>query len=117
MTKKQIDALIRAQVAADDRVALRALLIINTRQTSVEQSRGTVVEKNHVGFRISDARKFNQIIRHYQRFGHITSNMGALLRQRMPRYSKQLFEEAVRKGKYVQIAPQNWKRCIPVVKA
>ena len=87
-----VDSL-RELIKTNDAAAIRAMLLINARQTAYEQQAGVTIEKNHVGFAHCHAFLSKFAERYYQ-FGSdsLTPKMMYWIHKAMPKYAGQILK-------------------------
>lgn len=96
-TKTYTQEEIRKLVGTDDLWAVRALLAIYERQTEDEKTNHMTKHENHVGFSGIDAEILTSIAEQAKRHG-LSAKQLALVKKRMPKYSRQLYEIAQSKA-------------------
>ena len=89
----------------NDKAVIRALEVLNSRQTFDEQNSEVTKHDNGRGFRPCDARKGTNMVKWYQKTGFMTPKMIAYWRKpnakgvpRIAVYTRQLIEEAKAKA-------------------
>ena len=97
ITKAEIIELLKT----NDRAVARALVVLNRRQTPIEQNSEATINHNGVGFTPADARMGTSMAQFYLRFGHLSARQIAYWRRpnvrgvpRICKYAGQLLEEA-----------------------
>ncbi len=92
-------------LATNDRAVMRALVVLNSRQTSTEQSVESTVEQNGRGFRPCHAHMGTSMAKFYTRNGYLSQKQIAYWRapdrngsMRIGIYWRQLQEEAIAKA-------------------
>lgn len=93
-TKKARIAFIREMVATNEAWAVRALVRIYANQTAGEQSIGSTVEHNGVGFSGADSEILSSFASQVERGRKLSAKQLAIVFKRMPRYARQLMEAA-----------------------
>ena len=90
---------VRELIKTNDTAAIRAMILINTRQTIYEQQAGVTIEKNHIGFAHCHA-FLSKFVERYNQFGSdsLTPKMMFWIRRAMPKYAKQVFQIMCEKG-------------------
>lgn len=90
----------------NDKAIARALVVLNERQTSVEQSAESTINHNGVGFTPADARMGTSMAQFYARRGYLTEKQLAYWKKpnvrgvwRICKYAGQLLEIANEKAK------------------
>ena len=95
-------ATIRASIAGNDKAAVRALRVIYSYQTADEQQAADVRYHNNVGFSPVDAEFLTSLHGSLLRYGNLTQNQLIWAKKKLAHYAGQLFENAVREGRYVK---------------
>ena len=93
-------------IQTNDKALERAIVAIHNRQTPSEKVSKTTKVENARGFNAGDAflmSKFAEDLKHY---GSLTVYKRNKARQKMPKYWKQLLEDAQDKGKPVSFNPK-----------
>lgn len=85
-------------LVANDKAAVKALLVIYSRQTQSEQASMATREHNAVGFTATDAEILTSFAEQFKRKGFLSFKQMGLLKKRITKYWKQLLEEAASKG-------------------
>jgi len=82
--------MVRVKLASDLEWAKRGLLAIYSRQTATEQSAGSKIVKNDVGFTGADAEILSSFATQVKAGRALSSKQIAILFKRMPKYAGQL---------------------------
>ena len=90
MTKKELLAELKRQLARDDRWALRALTLVYRNQTADEQNAQQTIEHNGIGFSGPDAEILSSFAQQYQRRGRLSPKQMNLLKRKIPSYARQV---------------------------
>lgn len=93
-TKSRVQAL----VAGNDTAAVRALLVVYSRQTSAEQSQHATTDLNGIGFTGADAEILSSFASFFSKRGFLSPNQLAILKKKIGKYWKQLLAEIESKG-------------------
>ena len=89
---------VQSLVRRDDRAALRALLAVYSNQTPRERAYSATVEQNGLGFTGSDAPLLTRLAETYLKNGWLSEYQLGLLKERMPKYWRQLLDRAAARG-------------------
>lgn len=81
---------VQALIEANDRAAVRALLVVYGNQTASEKSSHTAAEHNGVGFSQMDAEILTSFAQFYQRAGFLSAKQMTILKKKIVRYWKQV---------------------------
>lgn len=92
---------IKQLVTTRDEAAVKALLIIYSKQTEAEKCHDHTSEDNGVGFSKVDSEILSSFAKFYERAGFLTDKQLALLKKRIGKYWKQLLRAAEEKGQMV----------------
>lgn len=92
--KKWTKDQIRDRLMFDDRWILRGLMVIYSLQTESEKSSEAVFSSNNVGFTIHDGRILTSFGKQYKSKKWLSSKQMELLREKMPKYARQLADVA-----------------------
>ena len=82
---------VRNLLLTDDEAIVKALLLINERQTADEQAAQQTRYLNHRGFRSCHG-KFSGYVAYYKHFGKLTEKQMIVLRRSMYMYAGQIFK-------------------------
>lgn len=93
-TKSRVQAL----VTTNDKAAVRALLVVYSRQTKSEQASYSTEENNGVGFTGADAEILTSFVWSYKKYGSLTVKQMALLQKKIKKYWRQLLSEIESRG-------------------
>lgn len=94
-TEPDIKTLIQTNEAAQ----LRALVLLNSKQTAHEKNLGHTAELNKVGFNKLDSALLQGFARQYKSRGFLSDRQMDILRKRLPKYSKQIFNHMLATNK------------------
>lgn len=83
---------IKEVISRSDTWAFNALKVIYEHQTEEEKVVGCTRSLNDIGFTASDSVTLTNIMDYYKRYGFITSKQLYILKQRMPKYSRQILQ-------------------------
>ena len=83
---------VRNKLRTDSKWALRALMVIYSRQTASEQIAGNTHEYNNVGFAGNDAEFFSSLAKQYNKYGRLSEKQMVILMRRIHRYARQIID-------------------------
>lgn len=89
-TQKQWEAYLKDLVRTNDKALLRAIVLIDNRQTEEERAKGESTEDNFVGWTKWDAKEMGDIAHKIKRGEPLTIGELAKSRNKMQKYWKQL---------------------------
>lgn len=85
-TQEQIKELI----LTNDRMVYRSLMMLYSKQTSYEQTRGQTTDRNGVGFNHCDAEIMTSFAKFLEKTGFLTPKQKVIARKKLIKYVKQL---------------------------
>jgi len=91
-TKKMVKEYVRKRLANEDKMAIKALLMVFNHQTSDEQSTDRTRYQNNVGFTAFDAEFLTKLAKQYQEKNWLSVKQLAILKKIMPKYWKQVID-------------------------
>lgn len=92
ITQKAKMEYVRNKLRTDSKWALRALMVIYSRQTASEQISGTTHEYNNVGFAGNDAEFLSSLAKQYNNRGWLSEKQLHILMCRIHRYARQVID-------------------------
>jgi len=91
MKKSTHLAFIKYQLATKKKAALKALMLIYSRQTETEQEINQTTEHNAIGFSGVDAELLSSFAKQYQKTGYLTAKQMDYLYRKISKYSRQVY--------------------------
>ena len=111
VTKKQALEFLKFKLGTDDRWASNALLAIYGNQTDLEKSASLTIVENGQGFTGLDSTFLSSLAEQYTNRGSLSPHQLAILKLKMPKYRRQIFEKSRASGKMEMLLKKvsEWK--------
>lgn len=108
-SKKMLVQGLKYQLSHNTEKARQALLLVYSKQTSLEQNSGKTLECNCEGFTSLDAKILTDIVIFYKSHKFLTPRQDQIVKRLMPKYAGQILDSSIERGLIVQVSPRRYE--------